>query len=317
MNYLSFDPNRTFSIFPYIDINSNLEEKSSFEKIRSSDLPTYIRDGCTIKEAFLLYLEITNVLSRKFLSMMLRYTSNEEDQSKLWKLISPDGIQLFEDLEKAKLNLLDLLQLFPSCFPPLFQLLTYLPRLKPRYFSIASSRLIHSKSLLLYIGLVNWNITRNFGRTQEFQVSREGLCSKWLKSILYHYNNTNLLPEIPILLKSSLNFNFPESFNTPLILVANGTGISPFLAFLEHRKYLQEKNPIFGDWWFFYGCRSQEEFSFKPYIEQLIQEKILHKLILAESRTSNKAYVQDKLLEFEKEIIELLFKDRATIYVCG
>jgi methionine synthase reductase len=52
----------------------------------------------------------------------------------------------------------------------------------------------------------------------------------------------------------------PDDVAVPLILIGPGTGVAPFIGFLDHR--CSERQTLtdteFGEVWMFYGCRHQD-----------------------------------------------------------
>ncbi|KAG8572174.1 hypothetical protein GDO81_011959 [Engystomops pustulosus] len=134
-------------------------------------------------------------------------------------------------------------------------------------------------------------------------------------------------PQIPIFIRPSTSFNLPLDFSAPLIMIGPGTGIAPFIGFLQHREIQrqQKKDCTFGDTWLFFGCRSHDkDYFFRDELRSFVQNGTLSHLKVSFSReapcTSNDytpKYVQENILIFSKDIVQILTKENGYIYVCG
>lgn len=100
-------------------------------------------------------------------------------------------------------------------------------------------------------------------------------------------------------IKQNKAFHYPKK-NKKTILIANGTGIAPFLGMLEH------KNTHI-----FLGLRTKASLNiYKPYL------KNINNIQVAYSQEGNKEYVQN-LIDKEKELIASTLKNSGTIMICG
>lgn len=66
---------------------------------------------------------------------------------------------------------------------------------------------------------------------------------------------------LPISRRPSRDFQPPASLAVPIIMVGPGTGVAPFIGFLEQREqqYLEAKScDSVGEAWLFHGCRHRE-----------------------------------------------------------
>jgi sulfite reductase (NADPH) flavoprotein alpha-component len=172
-----------------------------------------------------------------------------------------------------------------------------LPQL-PRLYSVASSQIMHNDKINLLIAHVSYdlsNIKRN-GVTTEF------VC---------HLAKENIT-KIKIYSREAHNFKLPKK-NKPIIMIGPGVGLAPFIGFLEERYITKSSNKN----WLFFGDRSEKDcFYFEDFLKKLENENFL-KLSTAFSRDQNeKKYVQHKIYENAKEIIQWL-DDGAYIYICG
>jgi len=97
-------------------------------------------------------------------------------------------------------------------------------------------------------------------------------------------------------------------------MVGPGTGIAPFIAFLQQRKSMEASGK---NWLFFGNPHSSTDFLYQESLESFQKDGYLNQLSTAFSRDQNdKIYVQDRLLEEAPEIFKWLEKG-AYFYVCG
>lgn len=103
-------------------------------------------------------------------------------------------------------------------------------------------------------------------------------------------------------------FHFPKKAKR-VIMIANGTGIAPFLGMLQQNKKTETH--------LYFGLRTTESFKmYKTQIDDLIYEKRLSNFKLALSREGMRQYVQDKLHNDAKFIAETLYNN-GVIMICG
>lgn len=106
----------------------------------------------------------------------------------------------------------------------------------------------------------------------------------------------------------------------PLVMVAAGTGLAPFRAFIMERLRLQSVGKDIGQMILFFGCqRPDDDYIYKEELEQM--EKDLGgklKIVTAFSRQegAKKTYVQDRVRELGAEVLGLL-EESASLYMCG
>ncbi len=194
-------------------------------------------------------------------------------------------------------DLLDLLIDFP-CEMNAQEFVSVLPGILPRYYSIASSQQCNPAELHLTVKQVQFNARER---------TRKGSCSTYLNQCL------QVGTQVQFKLMSGNSFRLPEKSDVPVILIASGTGIAPFRAFLQERE-LQKS----GDNWLIFGEKHQEsDFLYQKEIKKWLNHRVLTRFDPAFSRDDeNKIYVQDKIHENADEIYQWLNKG-ACIYVCG
>lgn len=215
----------------------------------------------------------------------------------------------------AKISLLDILLHFSSCRPPLAGLLELLPPLAPRMYSIANSPKIDDKSIQIAYSIAKFETP--YGQ-------RTGVATSWLKALsqpLLDDPEKDLdHPSVRACVRSGGVFCCPSDLDRPWILIGPGTGVAPFVGFLQERKLLmKDSSSQFGSCWLFHGCRKEDEdFLFKSELQSMKDEGILTHFHVAFSRqTDEKVYVQDKMKVHSAELYHDVFELNGFVFVCG
>jgi len=171
-----------------------------------------------------------------------------------------------------------------------------LRKLTPRLYSIASGPDTNPDEAHLTVAVVRY---AQFGRPHW------GSASNFL---------SGGAETVPVFVEPNDHFRLPPDGDTPIIMIAAGTGIAPYRAFVEHRREHGHR----GDNWLLYGDRKLST-DFLYQIEWLRYRKdgMLKRLDVAFSRDQqDKIYVQQRILEQARRIYSWLERG-AHIYVCG
>ncbi|KAK2459652.1 hypothetical protein APHAL10511_008297 [Amanita phalloides] len=267
------------------------------------------------------YIDISAVAGRQILGALSKYAPSPDAES-LLKTLNTDKEAYFNVVTNGCLKLGEVLQLTAGNdirAPPTMQnttawpipfdiIVSSIPRLQPRYYSISSSPKLYPHSVhvtavvlkyqsvpsdrlaqrwLYGVGsnfLFNLKLAANsesapvirdngFERTDVPEYLLEGPRGTYKAHIIY---------KAPIHVRRS-TFRLPTNPKSPVIMIGPGTGVAPFRGFVQERVYLArraiDKNgaDALADWgqiWLFYGCRrSDEDFLYKDewprYAEEL------------------------------------------------
>ncbi|NWS56710.1 MTRR reductase, partial [Chunga burmeisteri] len=293
--------------------------------------PQHIPERSTLKFILTWCLEIRAIPKKAFLRALVECTSDVGEKRRLQELCSRQGASDYACfIRESNVCLLDLLHAFPTCKPSLNLLIEHLPKLQARSYSVSSSNLYQPGKLCFVFNIVE------FPACPARPVSRKGVCTGWLAELvapLLHPSKNTLdtkggnsaTEKISIFARPNNTFHLPADPSVPFMMVGPGTGISPFIGFLQHRQKLREEHTDweFGETWLFFGCRHQDrDYLFKQ-LRCFLENGTLTHLKVCFSRDSSTAevaapkYVQDVVRLYAKEVARVLLKERGYFYVCG
>nr|XP_009941230.1 PREDICTED: LOW QUALITY PROTEIN: NADPH--cytochrome P450 reductase [Opisthocomus hoazin] len=256
---------------------NNLDEESN--KKHPFPCPTSYRTALTY------YLDITNPPRTNVLYELAQYATDAGEtpgpraRDPLRKRASSaaEGKALYLSwVVEARRNILAILQDIPSLRPPIDHLCELLPRLQARYYSIASSSKVHPNAIHICAVMVEYETKT--GRLNK------GVATNWLKNKVPNENGSCSL--VPMYVRKS-QFRLPFKPSTPVIMIGPGTGIAPFIGFIQERAWMKQQGKEVG-------------------------------LNVAFSRAqAEKVYVQHLLKKNKENIWKLVNEGNAHIYVCG
>ncbi|MFJ2439656.1 molybdopterin-dependent oxidoreductase [Streptomyces sp. NPDC087658] len=174
-----------------------------------------------------------------------------------------------------------------------------LARLRPRLYSISSSPLTDPALIRLTVSVVRYD--NHHGHP------RKGVASAFL---------ADAAPgsPVPVRVQRSAHFRPPADPTVPMVMVGPGTGVAPFLGFLQERRALGHRG---ANWLFFGERRRATDFYYREELEELRRGSALARLDTAFSRDQHaKVHVQDRMREHGGRLWSWL-QDGAHFYVCG
>ncbi|XP_036392884.1 NADPH--cytochrome P450 reductase-like isoform X2 [Megalops cyprinoides] len=282
---------------------NNLDEESN--KKHPFPCPTSYRTALTH------YLDITNPPRTNVLYELAQYASDPKEQETMRKMASssPEGKALYQSwVLDARRNILAILQDTPSLRPPIDHLCELMPRLQARYYSIASSSKVHPNSIHICAVVVEYE-------TKTGRINK-GVATNWLKNKLVTDNGHK--STVPMYVRKS-QFRLPFKASNPVIMIGPGTGVAPFIGFIQERGWLKEQGREVGETLLYYGCRHKnEDFLYQEELEQFQKAGALTQLHVAFSRDQeHKVYVQHLLKKNKEQLWKLIDSESAHIYICG
>ncbi|KAI8639847.1 hypothetical protein BD408DRAFT_370910 [Parasitella parasitica] len=316
------------------------EEFHHLYKVGGENLPTHLQKATstTLIELFRYAVDLTSHPRKALFRMLADSTTDPKEKLTLMYICSKQGIATFNAIREESPTLLDILETFPNCHPSIDRLLDLLPAHMPRFYSISSSPLKRQGKIRFAFNVVEY-ITA--GKAQ-----RKGVATPWIDKI------TSLIPsrstpinveiavtqdiKVPMYIRQNANaFVLPQETERPLVLIGPGTGIAPFIGFLEHRQTQrnirlsmggighqpsQQIRDSFGPIYLYYGFREKaKDFLFEKEIREFENDGTISLLRIAESRAADapKVYVQDLIKQDSARLYDLIVHKDAAIYICG
>lgn len=210
------------------------------------------------------------------------------------------GVSAFGKAYLEEREVFDILSDFVSASISAHELVKVLRPLHARYYSISSTPVTSPNAI---------DITVDVLRYSSLDVERQGVSSTFLKDRC-RVNDT----KVALFITKNPNFRLPNDLCRPIIMIGPGTGVAPFVAFVEERI----ARDATGENVLFFGCRhAKQDFLYR---ERLLQYNDMGHLQLhtAFSRDSaKKIYVQQRILEHGEQLWSLIHDKSAHIYVCG
>jgi len=295
LDFYKLDPNAIFSVTPTGAVDKRREAA--------------FRRPLTTEQIFTEVLDVFGRPNKHFYKQLAKFAANESEKEELTKIVSdtPEGKEAYLALVNETLSFADVLRKFPSAHVPLEHLLSLIPCVKPRLYSIASSQRYHNQMVELAVVINDW--------TTPSGAYKIGTSTKYIQQI-------EASAEKPYDIWCGLtsgSFNFPEDRRTPMIMSGLGTGLAPFRAFAQEWKFWRSKGQETGPMWLFYGCRHRaKDYIFADELAELESTGVISHLRPAFSRDQKaKIYVQTRMNECKEDMYSDLVEKNGYFYLCG
>lgn len=193
-------------------------------------------------------------------------------------------------------QVLDLLRDYPAR-PDAEALVNAMRPLQPRLYDIANS--LHALDDELHLTVKRFRYAFN-GRLET------GIASRYLLD-LQPGDSIRLYPH------RNARFHLPEDPELPLVLVAEGTGIAPYRAFLQHLAANGQRTPC---WLIFAERRFEEDFLYQLAVQEAHQNGLLERVDTVFEADQPDRQLADPLVEQVGRLAEWLERG-AHLYFCG
>lgn len=291
----------------------------------------------TTKETILRhYLDISGPVPRDVLRQLATFSPLPAAGEYLLAL-AKDKERFHTTVSLAHLSLANVMQLAAGDQVwnqlPFTFLLECLGKLQPRYYSIASSPSVSPFQPAITLAITRKVVGASRCGARLQRPHFHGVASNYLLAVKRsqksngNSNSQQPLDEGPdygiinnqvlVQIRRS-TFKLPGNPKRPIVMIASGTGVAPFRAFVQERAAMAARGLAVGGSLLLFGCRSPtEDYLYDHEWRDQVATLPGFEVINAFSRYGGKkVYVQDKLLEVKDRIAGLLEKD-ATVYICG
>ena len=243
------------------------------------------------------YVDLSGPPKKSALRALAHYCMDAKEKEDLLSLlrVNHEAAERYRKLQSKVRTVFGFLRKYSSCNVPIEIFLEVMPRMAPRYFSIASDQLSQPTQIFITVAVV-----------------ADGVCTSML-------SNSAVGDKIPLFVRKS-NFHLPlRSKNRALILIGPGTGVAPLVGFCHRRTAWKAKGNELGEAMLFFGCRkAKEDFLYQDVLTDNLHRGVLSDLDVAFSREQEgKVYVQHRLIEKAKEVWRIISKEHGNVYICG
>lgn len=278
----------------------HLTIKAEAQTLLPTDSPIPAHDILTA------YVELTQPATRRNILTLVEATGEELVRARLQFMASE---AYTSEVIGKRVSMLDLLERHPEIDLPLSSFLSMLPPMRIRQYSIASSPLWNPNHVVLSYSVIDepslYDATKR----------RVGVATGYLSSL--SVGDTLYVAVRP----SHAAFHLPtDTENTPVIMLAAGTGVAPFRGFIQERAAMLSGGRKLARAILFVGCR-------QPSVDDIYRKELevwekqgAVSLRWSYSQKSEESegcrYVQDRLWRDRDDFVKM-WHDGAKVYVCG
>jgi len=264
----------------------------------------------TVQQLFSQVLDVFGRPKRRFYELLSLVATDAAEQSAL-EALSKGGDEYLANIAETVTHS-DLLKRFRSARPSVEHLMDYIPRIKPRLYSIASSPNESPDSIALCIVVDDW--------TTPSGVYRRGLASDYLTHRLPGTATERVVAKV-----NAGVVAMPSTHTVPMVMAGLGTGLAPLRGMVRDRSFAVQQGEISqqdaGDMTLFFGARyRRNEFLYESEWEDFHdggRGPLTHLRTAFSRDQEHKIYIQDRIMEDPELIYEYLVNQKGYFYACG
>ena len=212
---ISYEPGDSLGVIPVNDHNL-IEAIIDRLEIDPSIIPSGY--NLSVFELFETHFEILTPTNR-----LIKFINENIIHIKLNEVMQSDDKNLLTEFKYGK-DVLDFINMDKNLKIDVNLFLTLLKELQHRAYSITSSNLANPNEVHLTVSTQRWQSNfRNYG----------GVCSTFLA------DKCSKGSKIKIFLIPNKFFKLPDDQSKPIIMIGPGTGVAPFISFLQEREFLK------------------------------------------------------------------------------
>jgi NADPH-ferrihemoprotein reductase len=225
-------------------------------------------------------------------------------------LLRRNDIDYRQDIALPRRTVLELIhEAGTASVPALQDLLHLLPKMQPRYYSIASSPKAHPDKVF-----ITYRPVKYLSSTGHL---REGTCTSHMVSLAAG-------SQLCVAVRSNPTFRLPEDLAVPIICVAGGCGIAPIRAFLEDRlaSINSEAAVSYGESLLFLGFRSPSDEVYRDMVNESLSKEAITTAHISYSGGCTSAdqtcqLVSETVRGHGDIVLDWIENKGACIYLCG
>ena len=249
-------------------------------------------------------------IKKSILRVLAEYASDPLERQILFYLVSRQGQDSFCNLRGGQpITLAHLLAAFPSSRPPLAHLVSVLPQLYPRWYSLSSDPEKNHGTLEFAFTVAE--VRHYLGH------ERPGVGSGFLETLAKDFiaaseRGDDSQRHLRLPMFRGLHANpFTKDFadTGPMILIGAGVGIAPFRGFVQRRV---SSAKCADKVYVIQGCRDSQ---FDGIYGSDLKSGAQHCIV--ESQAGRKEYVQDEVVRQGELIWRVMTQEGGRTYVCG